>query len=89
MRLEDIEGQSDIIRLYTQPYDLIHISMGDIQRFSFDGQSITEEEYRRLERLAEVLGIERPHALSNWSVKVVPSPYGIPLANSEDEIQLD
>lgn len=72
--------------LLNNPYSLICVQMGSIINYSFNGTSISEEEYNRLSEVCDCLGIERISALSKWAIEVIPSD--IPLASNEDEIKM-
>ena len=70
----------EISLLLSNQWALLHISMGDIHSYKFKGQTITKEEYERLDKISKALGIKE------ISVKVFDT--GVPLANSEDEVIL-
>lgn len=86
---DDLNNPKDIIRLCNDHKSLIWIKMGDIESIKFEGKDISKEEYNRLSKLAEVLGLPMLSAHAKFNIEVVPSPYNIPLANSEDQIQMD
>ncbi|MBK9285845.1 MAG: hypothetical protein IPM51_16235 [Sphingobacteriaceae bacterium] len=82
----DIKEGSEVVRLLNQKYCLIHIKMGEINSYSFDGNKIDEVEFNRLSTLSKALGIESKEVIADFGIKVIDTGY--PLANSEDEIIL-
>lgn len=70
--------------LLSRPHPLISVKMGDIQSFRFNNEDVTEQEFERLTKIADALGVEQFNGVARWNINVIDT--GFPLANNENDI---
>lgn len=70
--------------LLTKQYPLISVKMGDTQTFKFNGEDVSEQEFERLSKIADALGVEQLGGVARWNINVIDT--GFPLANNENDV---
>lgn len=81
--LETMKIDEVSILLSTQ-CPLISVKMGDTQTFRFNNEDVTKQEFERLSKIADALGVEQLGGVARWNINV--NDTGFPLANYENDI---